>query len=199
MLAVAGGVLVLVAGALGGAKAVRSLPYEPPAAAPARPGSAAAQLAYVHRYWREANSADFGRFDGTDCVNFASRTLLARGWPMTPEWGHSKTVLGTDAYARAWVSSTALAAWLTRHPELAVPVEDDRRDALRVGDLVQIDWDGSGDRDHTGVVSRITRADGRVAVDFAEHSPSTLHHSVDALLAEHAGTGVAVHYWHLVR
>ncbi len=49
------------------------------------------------------------------------------------------------------------------------------------------------------MVTRITRGDGRIAVDFAEHSPSTLFHSVDALLAEHAGSGVAVHYWHLVR
>lgn len=193
-----GAVAVLAVGAAGlGVKVARSLPYAPPARPAAHAASVRAELAYVDRWWRHPNAAVYGSFARTDCVNFTSQALLARGWPMTSEWGHSKTVIGTDAYAKPWVSSTAFARWLGAHPELARPVPDSDRGALSPGDVIQVDWDGSGDRDHTGVVDRITRADGRIAVDFAEHSPSTLHRSVDALLAAHPRA--VVHYWHLLR
>jgi hypothetical protein len=88
--------------------------------------------------------------------------------------------------------------WLASRPDLARPLDDRHRDQVAVGDVVQFDWDASGDRDHTAVVSRIVDGGehGRV-IEVAEHSPSGLHDSVDALIAAHGGHGV-IHYWHLL-
>jgi hypothetical protein len=185
----AGAVALLAAGAVVGWHAI---PYVPPTAAAARPASVVRELAYVHRWWQHPNPA-YGDFGGTDCVNFTSQALHARGWPMTAEWGTS-AVLGRHAATRTWVSSTAMMHWLASRPDLAVAVDDAHRDRVAVGDVVQFDWDASGDRDHTAVVSRV---DGRT-IDVAEHSPSGVEDSVDALIAAHGGHGV-IHYWHLLK
>jgi hypothetical protein len=116
---------------------------------------------------------------------------------MTADWGHSQ-ILGRNAYTSAWIRSTAFARWLAAHPRLAEPLTDAQRSRVRVGDVVQFDWDTSGDRDHTGVVSRVERrADGSIEVDVAQHSPSGLHTSADALIAEHGGSGT-ITFWHLL-
>jgi hypothetical protein len=185
--------LVLIAGAA--PIAWRAIPYVPPSDARPSSPSVARELAYVERYWQHHNP-EYGDFGGTDCVNFTSQALHARGWAMSPEWGTSST-LGRRAATRTWVSSTAMMRWLASRPDLAAPLDDRHRDEVAVGDVAQFDWDASGDRDHTAVVSRIIRrADGSVEIDVAEHSPSGLHDSVDTLIARHGGRGT-VHYWHL--
>jgi hypothetical protein len=192
-LAIGGAAAVLLAA--GGAVGWRAIPYVPPAGEVARTASVTREVAYLQRYWQHANPA-FGDFGGTDCVNFTSQALHARGWRMTAAWGTS-TVLGRHAATRTWVSSTAFATWLASRPDLATPLDDDQRARVRVGDVVQFDWDASGDRDHTAVVTRtVALPSGRVEIDVAEHSPSGLHDSVDALVAAHGGRGV-VHYWQL--
>ena len=210
--AVIAGIAGVLLVATGGWLAWRSLPYVPPAHAEAGPDPSAAaptiagaapdstavtaELTYVHRYWRHRNTAAYGDLGATDCMNFTSQALHARGWPMTATWGHSST-LGHDAYTASWISSTAFMRWLGGHPGLATPLSDAHRDEVRVGDVAQFDWDASGDRDHTAIVSRIVRsAGGRIDIDVAEHSPSGLADSVDVLIAQHGGRGV-IHYWHL--
>jgi hypothetical protein len=183
-----GAVVLLAAGAVVG---WRSIPYVPPAAQPSQPASVARETAYLDRYWQHPNGA-YGDFGGTDCVNFTSQALHARGWAMSAEWGTS-TTLGRRAATRTWVSSTAFMHWLAHRPDLAVAVDDAHRDEVRVGDVVQFDWDASGDRDHTAVVSKV---DGRT-IEVAEHSPAGHFDSVDALIAAHGGHGV-IHYWHLL-
>lgn len=184
------GALALLAG--GAVVGWRAIPYVPPGEQAVRPASVVRELAYVQRYWRHPNAA-YGDFGGTDCVNFTSQALHARGWPMTAEWGTS-TVLGRHAATRTWVSSTAMMHWLASRPDLAVAVDDAHRDRVAVGDVVQFDWDASGDRDHTAVVSRV---DGRT-IEVAEHSPAGYDDSVDRLIAAHGGHGV-IHYWHLLK
>ncbi len=181
--------LVLLAG--GGFLAWRSLPYALPQDQPQRASSVARQIAYVERWWRTPNP-EYGTLGGTDCVDFTSQSLLARGWRMDERWGTSVT-LGRRAYAPAWVSSTAMMRLLQERPDLAQPVDATR---VQVGDVAQFDWDGSGDRDHTAVVSRVDRTAGGVDVRVAEHSPSGLHDAVAGRLAEH-GAAARVHYWHL--
>ncbi len=123
--------------------------------------SVAAQLEYVHAHWDDTESDRFGVIDENDCVNFASQSLLARGWEVDDEWWYDED---GDAYASsdAWISSTMLRWYLEDHPERATALTDDQRDQVKVGDLVQFDWDDSGDRDHTGIVTAVTtEADGR--------------------------------------
>ncbi|UIP57402.1 hypothetical protein DSM26151_02570 [Agromyces marinus] len=152
-----------------------------------------AQLDYVLAYWSDYNVEEWGVLDGTDCVNFASQALVARGWQQTDEWYH-----GGDPYSSsaAWRSSTAMHDWLAAHPELATPLDDRDRDRVQLGDIVQFDWDRSGDRDHTGIVTRIERNGDEVRIAFAGHTKDSDFRDVDvAITEEHPGA--AVYYWRL--
>ncbi len=153
-----------------------------------------AQLDYALEYWSDYNVEGWGVLEGNDCVNFTSQMLIARGWAQTDEWYH-----GGDPYSSSasWRSSTAMHDWLAAHPELATPIDDDDRDRVQLGDIVQFDWDRSGDRDHTGIVTRIERGDdGEVRIAFAGHTKDSDYRDVDvAITEEHPGA--AVYYWSL--
>jgi len=171
-----------------------------PAATPAPAASAAAepltfnyvpdpritaQMDYVNAHWNSYNYAEYGNLSGTDCVNFASQSLIERGWTMDAEWSFDKA---TSFYSPAWASSTAFAAYLTAHPERATPLTDEQRDQVKVGDVVQFDWDRSGDRDHTGIVSSVTKTDAGITITYAGHTVNTIENSVDDSLANSGGT-----------
>ena len=59
-------------------------------------------------------------------MNFASQSLLARGWDDDDEWWYDEV---GDAYALAdaWISSTMLRWYLEDHPERATALTDDQR------------------------------------------------------------------------
>lgn len=152
-----------------------------------------AQVDYVLQYWSDYNDEEWGVLERNDCVNFASQSLVVRGWEQTDEWHH-----GGDPYTSTatWRSSTAMRDWLRTRPDLATPLEDAERDQVQLGDLVQFDWDNSGDRDHTGVVTRIERSDAGVKVYFAGHTLDSDYRDVDvAITQEHPGA--SVYYWRL--
>ncbi|GAA2029960.1 hypothetical protein GCM10009819_12080 [Agromyces tropicus] len=153
-----------------------------------------AQLDYVLAYWSDYNVEEWGVLEGNDCVNFASQSLVARGWTETDDWYH-----GDDPYdsSASWRSSSAFHDWLAAHPELATPLDDEDRDEVRLGDIVQFDWDDSGDRDHTGIVTRIERSDdGDVRIQFAGHTRDSDYRDVDAAITEDH-PGAEVYYWRL--
>ncbi|MGR2753990.1 amidase domain-containing protein [Agromyces arachidis] len=152
-----------------------------------------AQLDYVLAYWSDYNDEEWGVIEGTDCVNFASQSLVARGWEQDADWHHGGAATTSSP---AWRSSTAMHDWLMSRPDLATPLGDDRRDEVQLGDLVQFDWDGSGDRDHTGVVTRIERNGDDVRIAFAGHTADSDFRDVDvAITEEHPGATVL--YWRL--
>ncbi len=154
-----------------------------------------AQLAYVREHWDDTSSEQFGYLDENDCVNFASQSLLARGWAVDDEWWYDESGDGYSS-APAWVSSTALRDYLEEHPERgATALTDDQRADVKPGDLVQFDWDDSGDRDHTGIVtSVVTAADGSVTIHYAGHTDATWDRTVDYAITELHPGGVA-YYW----
>lgn len=156
--------------------------------------SVAAQLEYAYAHWDDPDAERFGVIDENDCVNFTSQTLLARGWATDDEWWYDE---GGDAYASsgAWISSTMLRDYLLRHPERATPLTDDQRDQVKVGDIVQFDWDDSGDRDHTGVITAVvTEDDGSIDLEYAGHTDATWNRSVEWSITEQHPHGVA-YYW----
>ena len=66
---------------------------------------------------------------------------------------------------------------------------------MKVGDIVQFDWDDSGDRDHTGIVTSVTtEADGSITIHYAGHTDATFDRSVDWAITELHPGGVA-YYW----
>jgi hypothetical protein len=153
------------------------------------------ELAYMLKYWKHYNPA-YEPLDDNDCVDFTSQALLQRGWTQQDDWVHAEDVLDSGA---AWRSSTAFRDFLEEHPELATPLTDQQRSKVKLGDVVQFDWDGSGDRDHTGVVTRITKTkSGHIEIDFAGHTNDSDYRSVDtAITKDHPG-GIA-YYWSLRR
>ncbi len=148
-----------------------------------------AQTEYALTHWNDYNTAEFGAIGGNDCVNFTSQSLLARGWTMDAGWSFDSAGSG---YSPAWASSTAFAAYLAEHPERATPLTDEQRRRVKVGDIVQFDWDDSGDRDHTGIVTRVDKTGPVVRIYYAGHTANTEYQSVDESLANGGGT---VSYW----
>ena len=154
----------------------------------------AAQLSYAFEHWDDTESDTFGYLDDNDCVNFTSQSLLARGWAEDDEWWYDES---GDAYghADAWISSTAMRDYLEEHPERATALTDDERSSVKVGDVVQFDWDDSGDRDHTGIVTSVeTELDGSITILYAGHTDPTWDRSVDWAITELHPGGVA-YYW----
>jgi hypothetical protein len=154
----------------------------------------AAQMAYVEANWKSTSSEEFGFLEETDCVNFASQSLLARGWQTDDEWWYEP---GGDPYAHSspWISSTAFRDYVEAHPERATALTDDQRDQVKIGDIVQFDWDNSGDRDHTGIVTGVTTlADGTISIAYAGHTDPTYDYTVDeAITVKHPGA--TAYYW----
>jgi len=151
------------------------------------------ELAYVLKYWKHYNPA-YEALADNDCVDFTSQALLQRGWTQQGDWTHADAVLDSGP---AWRSSTAFRDFMGEHPELGTPLTDQQRSQVRLGDVVQFDWDRSGDRDHTGVVTRITRSkSGHIEIYFAGHTNDSDYRSVDtAITKDHPGG--AVYYWSL--
>jgi hypothetical protein len=153
------------------------------------------EMAYAARYWKHRNVERFGDLKGTDCVNFVSQALLARGWKMTPQWNHS-FLMTVNEYSPAWISSTAFMHYLAEHPKLATPLSWSQRGKVAVGDVVQFDYDDSGNRDHTAIVSRITGTGNDVVIDVAQHSGGALYRPLSSLLAAHT-SAAKVYFWHI--
>ena len=151
------------------------------------------ELAYMLKYWKHYNPA-FEALDDNDCVDFTSQALLQRGWKQQDDWVHAAAVLDSGL---AWRSSTSFRNFMEDHPELGTALTDQQRSKVKLGDVVQFDWDGSGDRDHTGVVTRITKSkSGHIEIFFAGHTNDSDYRSVDtAITKDHPG-GVAF-YWSL--
>lgn len=151
------------------------------------------QVEYAKTHYKNSNTKEFGDLGSVDCVNFTSQTLLARGWKMTPMWGQAYRN-GKMEYTRAWINSTGFKEFLTKHPELATPVAYEDRDQIVVGDVVQFDWDNSGDRDHTGIISGI-RDDGTLLV--SSHSPSAFDWPLDEVIMSSFSPLTKTYFWHL--
>ncbi|PJJ65119.1 amidase domain-containing protein [Compostimonas suwonensis] len=155
-----------------------------------------AQLGYALAHWQDYNAGQYGAIPGNDCVNFTSQTLVARGWAMDADWWSSNTN-GAVQWSPAWQSSTALAGYLAAHPERATALTDEQRDRVKVGDIVQFDWDDSGDRDHTGIVTKVERTDAGIQIYFAGHTSDTDYRSVDEAIHV-LEPGASVFYWSIV-
>ncbi|MFF2493684.1 amidase domain-containing protein [Agromyces sp. NPDC058064] len=159
---------------------------------PELPAPVLRQLEYVREHWDADESERYGVLGDDDCVNFASQSLIERGWLPDDEWWYSED---GDPYAAspAWRSSTIFSEYLAAHPERATALADAQRAQVKPGDIVQFDWDASGDRDHTAIVTAVIEdEDGNVDVFYGGHTDATWDRSVDDH-PRHPET--QVHYW----
>ncbi|WP_166789329.1 MULTISPECIES: amidase domain-containing protein [unclassified Cryobacterium] len=151
-----------------------------------------AQLSYALAHWKDYNTDQYGVVTGNDCVNFTSQSLVARGWAMDETWWTSGTGSDFD-FSSPWVSSTAFMNYLADSGR-ATALTDDQRDQVKLGDVVQFDWDNTGDRDHTAVVSRIEGTGDDIVIYYAGHTDDTDYLSVDVAITEKHPGGTA-YYW----
>ena len=57
-----------------------------------------AQIDYALKYWQDYNEAEYGVLGDNDCVNFASQSLIARGWQQDDEWFHAGDVYAVERF-----------------------------------------------------------------------------------------------------
>ncbi|MDJ0323377.1 amidase domain-containing protein [Cryobacterium sp. PH31-AA6] len=151
-----------------------------------------AQVDYMLAHWTDYNTADYGIIGDNDCVNFTSQSLIQRGWAMDDDWWSDGTG-GSFTHSSAWISSTSMMRYLASSGR-ASALTDDQRDEVKLGDVVQFDWDNSGDRDHTGVVTRIEGSGDNIEIFYAGHTDDTDFRSVDYAITEKHPGGTA-YYW----
>jgi len=144
-----------------------------------------AQVGYVLTFWSSYNTAEYTVLSGVDCANFASQSLVARGWAMDGTWYYDRS---TGAMGPAWSSSTALRDYLLTRTDVATALDDSRRDAVKAGDIAQFDWDDSGDRDHTAVVTRVEHTATGTKVWVGGHTKDADYWDVDEALESGGGS-----------
>jgi len=163
-----------------------------PAPAPVTTVGAQAQVDYMLAHWTNYNTDDYGIIGDNDCVNFTSQSLIQRGWAMDDDWWSDGTG-DSFTHSSAWISSTSMMRYLASSGR-ASALTDDQRDEVKLGDIVQFDWDNSGDRDHTGVVTRIEGSGDNIEIFYAGHTDDTDFRSVDYAITEKHPGGTA-YYW----
>ncbi|GAA1955402.1 amidase domain-containing protein [Agromyces allii] len=144
-----------------------------------------AQLNYVLAHWNNYNTAQYPVLSGVDCANFASQSLAARGFAMDGGWYFDGA---TGAMSPSWASSTALRDYLLTQTTRATYLDDSQRWAVKVGDIAQFDWDDSGDRDHTAVVTRVEHTDAGTKIWVGGHTKDADYWDVDEALASGGGS-----------
>jgi hypothetical protein len=152
------------------------------------------QMRYAFLNWNDSASARYGYLPGNDCANFTSQTLRARGWRTGAAW-YDK---GQGSWSGTWVSSTAMSHWLARRADLATHLGYRQRDDVRVGDIVQFNWEGvSTWWDHTAVVSKVVvLPNGRHDIYYVAHTNNTRYGGSTEYLAHHRAK-LRIQFWRL--
>ncbi|WP_030786501.1 amidase domain-containing protein [Streptomyces sp. NRRL S-920] len=139
-----------------------------------------AMARYAERYWSNYNPA-YRKFNGAggDCTNFVSQALKAGGWKPVPgsAYDYRNWWYGSASQSTSWVGVNEW-AWFTlsnlRAPNLSSVYK------LDVGDVLQVDFDKNGSKDHTMLVTYRNR---RGMPYLTYHSTDTVRRSLASILA----------------
>ncbi|MHA5051244.1 amidase domain-containing protein [Streptomyces sp. SD15] len=166
----------------------------PPAAttypAPANPkkltGGAynyAAMATYAEKYWKNYNPA-YRKFNsvGGDCTNFVSQSLLAGGWQpistVTPE-EYDTWYYVANGQSDSWAGVNEW-SWFTQTAKRTTPLANVYQ--MDVGDVMQVDFDKDGSKDHTMITS-YRSSSGMPYLTY--HDADTYRRSVSSILASY--------------
>ncbi|MEU4212449.1 amidase domain-containing protein [Streptomyces sp. NPDC026206] len=140
----------------------------------------AAMASYAEKYWRSYNPA-YRKFNsaGGDCTNFISQALKAGGWK--DEAGSSsdyhKWWYNSENQSDSWVGANEW-SWFTMSSKRATNLANVYQ--MDVGDILQMDFDGDGSKDH----SMITTYRSRAGIPYLTyHSTNTFRKSVASIVA----------------
>ncbi|MER7900387.1 amidase domain-containing protein [Streptomyces sp. NPDC096046] len=156
-----------------------------PAAAP-KTGTAydyKAMAAYAEKHWNAYNKdyPDFGgRGAGGDCTNFVSQSLKAGGWKHVPGYVYDYTRWfgNADIQSHSFIGVNEW-SWFAQNSKRTKPLANVFQ--LEVGDVLQLDFDRDGSKDHTMIVTY--KSGGVPYVTY--HSNNTFRRSVASLVASY--------------
>ncbi|MEZ0064195.1 hypothetical protein ABIA32_000173 [Streptacidiphilus sp. MAP12-20] len=139
----------------------------------------AAMAAYAEKYWSRYNPA-YRQFNGAggDCTNFISQSLKAGGWKNAPgidsdyhNWWYS-----ADSESWTWVGANDW-SWFALSSKRVTNLKNVYQ--LGVGDILQMDFNRDGSKDHSMIVTYRSRS-GMPYVTY--HSTNTYRRSVASLV-----------------
>ncbi|WP_432139723.1 MULTISPECIES: amidase domain-containing protein [unclassified Streptomyces] len=143
-----------------------------------------AMAAYAEKYWSNYNTAypDFnGHGAGGDCTNFVSQSLKAGGWKHVPGYVYDYTRwFGTaDIQSDSFVGVNEW-SWFAQNSKRTTPLTNVYQ--LDVGDVLQMDFDRDGSKDHTMIV---TYRSPQGVPYLTYHSTNTYRRSVSSIIASY--------------
>lgn len=119
--------------------------------------SRSAAANYALQYWSNYNPS-YRSFSPTDCTNFVSQAMRAGGWTDNLGWYQSSSNwwYNSSNQTWTWVNADMWGDFTYNYPRasIAAYVSD-----LRVGDVLEADWEGDGTIDHAMVVTSKSATD----------------------------------------
>jgi hypothetical protein len=142
-----------------------------------------AMAAYAEKYWNVYNKdyPDFnGQGAGGDCTNFVSQSLKAGGWKHVPGYvyDYTKWFGNAEIQSHSFIGVNEW-SWFAQNSKRTTPLANVYQ--LEVGDVLQVDFDRDGSKDHTMIVTY--KYGGVPYVTY--HSNNTLRRSVASLVASY--------------
>ncbi|WP_340009473.1 amidase domain-containing protein [Paenibacillus sp. FSL K6-0276] len=115
-------------------------------------------VAYADRWWKDGNP-EFETFE-VDCTNYVSQCLFAGGAPINytgkreTGWWYKGYQGKQEWWSYSWAVSDSLQRYLSvsRSSGLRAEVME-RPEQLMLGDIIQYDWDGNGQYQHSTIVT----------------------------------------------
>ncbi|MFD3697050.1 amidase domain-containing protein [Streptomyces sp. NPDC058646] len=162
-----------------------STKYPAPPKPKAKNGGAydySAMAKYAEKHWKNYNPA-YRQFNGAggDCTNFISQALKAGGWKAVPgsssdyrNWWYDGT-----RQSDSWVGANEW-AWFTLSNQRAANLANVYQ--ADIGDVVQLDFNRDGSKDHTMMVTYRSSA-GMPYLTY--HSTNTYRKSLASLIASY--------------
>ncbi|MER6788220.1 amidase domain-containing protein [Streptomyces sp. NPDC000658] len=142
-----------------------------------------AMAAYAEKYVYTYNK-DYPDFNnhtaGGDCTNFVSQSLKAGGWKHVPGYvyDYTKWFGNADIQSDSFVGVNEW-SWFAQNSKRTTPLANVYQ--LEVGDVLQMDFDRDGSKDHTMIVT--AKSNGVPYVTY--HSNNTLRRSVSSLVSSY--------------
>ncbi|MFF8955473.1 amidase domain-containing protein [Streptomyces sp. NPDC014894] len=176
------------------AKTTTTTPSAPRAAITKRPPAAPkdftdtefdyqAMAAYAEKHWTNYNPA-YPNFNGAgaggDCTNFVSQSLKAGGWKHVPGYVYDYTRWfgNADIQSHSFIGVNEW-SWFAQNSERTTSLANVYQ--LDIGDVLQIDFNKDGSKDHTMIVT--SRRNGVPYLTY--HSTNTLRRSMTSLISSY--------------
>lgn len=138
---------------------------------------------YAKRHWSNYNP-DYPNFNGAgaggDCTNFVSQALKEGGWKHVPGYVYDYT----RWFGNAEIQSHSFVgvnewSWFAQNSKRTTSLANVHQ--MDVGDVLQIDFDNNGSKDHTMIVT--SRSQGVPYLTY--HSTNTYSRSVTSIIASY--------------